>query len=93
MDRQISKTNDNTQTERPREINDDNNQTGRPCEISSTSVSNFDASPSTTLSQSYISRYIHGRRNRRELRHTLYPFRFTNDQFTNQIFNGTRNFF
>ncbi|CAB4427090.1 unnamed protein product [Rhizophagus irregularis] len=69
----------------------------------SNSSMNDQLGTSTTSFQSYSSNYIRGRRNRRELKRrmqVLDPFRYlqlpvqvTTDSFTDQIFNGTPNFF
>ncbi|CAB4395021.1 unnamed protein product [Rhizophagus irregularis] len=69
----------------------------------SNSSMNDQLGTSTTSSRSYLSKYIRRRRNRRELKRrmqVLDPFRYlqlpvqvTTDPFTDQILNGTPNFF
>ncbi|CAB4427089.1 unnamed protein product [Rhizophagus irregularis] len=66
----------------------------------SNSSMNDQLGTSTTSSRSYLSNYIRRRRNRRRRMQVLDPFRYlqlpvqvTTDPFTDQIFNGTPNFF
>ncbi|CAB4473617.1 unnamed protein product [Rhizophagus irregularis] len=66
----------------------------------SNSSMNDQLGTSTTSSRSYLSKYIRRRRNRRRRMQVLDPFRYlqlpvqvTTDPFTDQILNGTPNFF